>query len=137
VPRKFPVAADTDESVIKAYDAVLTVDPQYANRTSYVIAPNGTILYSYTDLHPVSTFKTRSTRSKRGKPRNPARSRKRFRHVTKMHANLRRIGAALVLVATMVAIAGFPQPVHAGPSSQLVGVLSTLRNLFPPTSRKS
>ena len=49
---KFPVAADTDESVIKAYDAVLTVDPQYANRTSYVIAPNGTILYSYTDLHP-------------------------------------------------------------------------------------
>jgi hypothetical protein len=49
-----------------------------------------------------------------------------------MHANLRRIGAALVLVATMVAIAGFPQPVHAGPSSQLVGVLSTLRNLFPP-----
>jgi peroxiredoxin Q/BCP len=49
---KFPVAADTDETVIKSYDAVLGGHPEYANRTSYVIAPNGTILYTYTDLNP-------------------------------------------------------------------------------------
>jgi peroxiredoxin len=49
---KFAVAADTDQSIMKAYDAVLTQKPEYANRTSYVIAPDGTIIYSYTDLKP-------------------------------------------------------------------------------------
>ncbi len=49
---KFAVAADTDQIVMKAYDAILTQAPQYANRTSYVIAPDGTILYTYTDLEP-------------------------------------------------------------------------------------
>ena len=49
---KFAVAADTDQSIMKAYDAVLAVKPQYANRTSYVIAQDGTIAYSYTALNP-------------------------------------------------------------------------------------
>ena len=49
---KFAVAADTDQTVMKEYDAVLTKAPQYANRTSYVIAPDGTIVYTYTDLDP-------------------------------------------------------------------------------------
>src|SRR5581483_3573167 len=49
---KFPVAADTNETVIKSYDAVLPQHPQYANRTSYVIVPDGTILYEYTSLDP-------------------------------------------------------------------------------------
>jgi thioredoxin-dependent peroxiredoxin len=49
---KFPVAADTDQSVEKQYDAVLPHYAQYANRTSYVIAPNGTVYYSYTNLEP-------------------------------------------------------------------------------------
>jgi peroxiredoxin len=49
---KFPVAADTDQTVMKEYDAVLSSHPEYANRTSYVIAPDGTIIYTYTDLHP-------------------------------------------------------------------------------------
>jgi thioredoxin-dependent peroxiredoxin len=49
---KFAVAADTDQAVEKAYDAILAVKPQYANRTSYVIAQNGTIVYSYTALDP-------------------------------------------------------------------------------------
>jgi len=49
---KFPVAADPDETVIKSYDAVLAIKPQYANRTSYVIAPDHTILLAYTDLNP-------------------------------------------------------------------------------------
>ncbi len=49
---KFAVAADPDQHIMKAYDAVLPSHPQFANRTSYVIAPDGTILYSYTDLNP-------------------------------------------------------------------------------------
>jgi peroxiredoxin len=49
---KFAVAADPDETVIKQYDAVLWLKPEYANRTSYVIAPDGKILTSYTSLNP-------------------------------------------------------------------------------------
>jgi peroxiredoxin Q/BCP len=49
---KFAVAADVDQNVMKAYDAVLALKPDYANRTSYVIAPNGTILYQFTSLNP-------------------------------------------------------------------------------------
>jgi peroxiredoxin len=49
---KFPVAADTDQHIMKAYDAILATKPQYANRTSYVIVPSGKIIYTYTNLHP-------------------------------------------------------------------------------------
>lgn len=49
---KFAVAADTDQHIMKAYDAVLKLAPRYANRTSYVIAPDGHILYEYTSLDP-------------------------------------------------------------------------------------
>src|SRR6202051_2755498 len=49
---KFAVAADTDQSIMKAYDSVLAVKPEYANRTSYVIAQDGNIAYSYTAMDP-------------------------------------------------------------------------------------
>jgi peroxiredoxin Q/BCP len=49
---KFPVAADTDQSIMKSYDATLFLMPGHANRTSYVISPNGKIIYSFTDLSP-------------------------------------------------------------------------------------
>jgi peroxiredoxin Q/BCP len=49
---KFAVASDADGSVMKDYDAILPVKPEYANRTSYVIAPTGEIIYSFTDLKP-------------------------------------------------------------------------------------
>jgi thioredoxin-dependent peroxiredoxin len=49
---KFPVAADTDQKIMQSYDAVLPQNTKYANRTSYVIAPDGTILYTYTNLSP-------------------------------------------------------------------------------------
>ena len=51
---KFPVAADGEQRIMKAYDAVLAHKPEYANRTSYVIAPDGHIFYEYTDLDPGS-----------------------------------------------------------------------------------
>lgn len=49
---KFPVAADLDRSIMKAYDAVMFINPRYASRTSYVIAPNGKVLYVYSSLNP-------------------------------------------------------------------------------------
>lgn len=49
---KFPVAADPDGTVIKSYDAVLPIKPEYSNRTSYVIVPDHTIIMEYTDLDP-------------------------------------------------------------------------------------
>lgn len=47
---KFPVGADPGFGVIKAYDAAFTIPgagPFFANRVSYVIAPDGKILSSY------------------------------------------------------------------------------------------
>jgi peroxiredoxin Q/BCP len=49
---KFPVASDADQKIMKSYDAILASKPQYANRTSYVITPDGKIIYTYTNLHP-------------------------------------------------------------------------------------
>ena len=49
---KFAVAADADQSIMKSYDAVLADHPKYADRTSYVITPDGKVLYSYTNLSP-------------------------------------------------------------------------------------
>ena len=49
---KFAVAADENQSIMKSYDAVLAIDPKYANRVSYVIAPGGRIVYEYTSLNP-------------------------------------------------------------------------------------
>lgn len=49
---KFAVAADTDQKIMKAYDAVLNKNSERANRTSYVITPDHAILYEYTDLNP-------------------------------------------------------------------------------------
>jgi peroxiredoxin len=46
------VASDADGSIMKAYDSVLLSHPEYANRTSYVIAPTGVIIYSYTAMAP-------------------------------------------------------------------------------------
>src|SRR5205085_5585341 len=42
---KFPVAADTDGKIMRNYDAV--ADSEYAQRVSYVIAPDGRVIYSY------------------------------------------------------------------------------------------
>jgi peroxiredoxin len=49
---KFAVAADGDQKITKAYDSILFIKPEYANRTSYVISPEGKIIYEYTALNP-------------------------------------------------------------------------------------
>jgi thioredoxin-dependent peroxiredoxin len=48
---KFAVASDADKKISKAYDANLFIT-SYSSRTSYVIAPNGKIVYEYTALNP-------------------------------------------------------------------------------------
>jgi len=49
---KFPVLADADLAIAKKYDATMAIFPGHSNRTSYVIAPDHTILYAYSALNP-------------------------------------------------------------------------------------
>jgi thioredoxin-dependent peroxiredoxin len=49
---KFAVASDSGKTVIKSYDAAMMILPDYANRVSYVIAPDHSILYNYQSLNP-------------------------------------------------------------------------------------
>ncbi len=49
---RFPVAADADGSIARAYHATLPVVSGYASRTSYAIAPDGTILAVYSAMDP-------------------------------------------------------------------------------------
>src|SRR3977135_1289005 len=49
---KFPVAADTDAKIMRNYDAVQDSRAEYAQRASYVISPEGKILYTYTAGDP-------------------------------------------------------------------------------------
>lgn len=48
---KFAVAADPDLKIAKSYDARIPL-VSYANRTSYVIAPTGKIIYAYSAFSP-------------------------------------------------------------------------------------
>jgi thioredoxin-dependent peroxiredoxin len=49
---KFAVASDSGKTVIKSYDAAMMILPDYANRVSYVIGPDDSIIYSYQSLNP-------------------------------------------------------------------------------------
>ncbi|GGP26598.1 peroxiredoxin [Silvimonas amylolytica] len=49
---KFPVASDADQKIMKSYDAVLALKTSYADRVSYVITPDGKIIYSYQAMNP-------------------------------------------------------------------------------------
>ena len=49
---KFAVASDGNQRVMKSFDAVMRTRPDLANRVSYVIAPNGSVVFSYVSLNP-------------------------------------------------------------------------------------
>ena len=50
---KFPVASDADLAIAKKYDAIIDfAHDLYANRVSYVIAPDDRIVYAYRSLDP-------------------------------------------------------------------------------------
>jgi peroxiredoxin len=46
------VVSDEKQTVMNGFDAVMQTRPEYANRISYVIAPDGTILFHYMNLNP-------------------------------------------------------------------------------------
>lgn len=50
---KFPIAA-VNADTVKAYNVVLGQKPDWSDRTSYVIAPDGKILLAHTDMQPMS-----------------------------------------------------------------------------------
>lgn len=49
---RFPVASDQSKAVIQGFDAVMQTRPDFANRLSYVVAPNGSVAYYYQNLNP-------------------------------------------------------------------------------------
>jgi peroxiredoxin Q/BCP len=50
---KFPVASDANLSIARSYDSIIDFRHNlYANRVSYVIAPNDKIVYTYSSLDP-------------------------------------------------------------------------------------
>jgi len=49
---KFPVAADRDRRIMKSYDATMGFFTPYADRTSYVVRPDGRIAFVYSSLDP-------------------------------------------------------------------------------------
>jgi len=49
---KFAVAADSGARVTKQYDAALFKRADLADRISYVIAPDGKVIYSYASMDP-------------------------------------------------------------------------------------
>lgn len=69
---KFPVAADPEQKIMKSYDAVLPSHPKFANRTSYVIAPDDTVIYTYTNLDPSEHVANTLAAVKRWRAAHPA-----------------------------------------------------------------
>lgn len=49
---KFPVASDATKDISKGFDALMQTRPDYANRISYVVAPDGKVAYFYQSLNP-------------------------------------------------------------------------------------
>jgi thioredoxin-dependent peroxiredoxin len=49
---KFAVAADAGAKIIKKYDAELALKPDLADRISYVISPQGKVIYVYASMSP-------------------------------------------------------------------------------------
>lgn len=49
---KFAVAADMDRSIMKSYDAALTLLPSMADRISYVITPDMKVMFVHSSLNP-------------------------------------------------------------------------------------
>jgi peroxiredoxin Q/BCP len=47
---KFPVAADPKLTIAKSYDATFALYPGHSNRTSYVIAPDHKVIFTYSAL---------------------------------------------------------------------------------------
>jgi len=49
---KFAVASDHDGAIMRAYDSEHAIRPGMAARISYVISPEGKVIYAYSDMNP-------------------------------------------------------------------------------------
>lgn len=49
---KFAVGADNSGAIIRDYDALLGTESNRANRISYVISPQGKVVYTYSSMEP-------------------------------------------------------------------------------------
>ncbi|MBS0438723.1 MAG: peroxiredoxin [Proteobacteria bacterium] len=49
---KFAVAADKGAAIAKQYDSILTMKPDWSNRTSYLIDPSGKVAAAYEAMSP-------------------------------------------------------------------------------------
>lgn len=49
---RFAVASDDSKSIMKAFDATMPSRPDFANRVSYLIGPDGRVVYTYLSLNP-------------------------------------------------------------------------------------
>jgi len=49
---KFAVGSDDTKKIMASYDAAMSLRPEYANRISFLIAPDGKIVYEYKSLNP-------------------------------------------------------------------------------------
>jgi peroxiredoxin len=68
---KFAVAADPGLKIANSYDAKIPV-VAYADRTSYVIAPDGSILYAYSAMKPDEHVKNTLAAVKAWRDAHPA-----------------------------------------------------------------
>lgn len=72
---RFAVASDPDGRTARAYDATLPLLPGHASRTSYAIAPDGTVLAAYEAMNPdghVDRMLDAVTAWRRAHPGSPA-----------------------------------------------------------------
>ena len=68
----FPVASDKSGTVATEYDAVLIGMLGYASRTSYVIAPDGHVIYAYNAMNPSGHVENTMKAVQDWKAANPA-----------------------------------------------------------------
>jgi peroxiredoxin len=47
---KFAVAADPNAKIAESYKSTLAIYPGHSDRTSYVIAPDGKVIFAYSNL---------------------------------------------------------------------------------------
>ncbi len=69
---RFPVASDESKTVINGFDALMQTRPDFANRISYVIAPDGKVAFFYLNLNPEKHVE-RMLDAVRALPKAPAR----------------------------------------------------------------
>jgi peroxiredoxin len=70
--KQFPVASDPHGTISKAYDAELSGLLGYSSRTSYVIAPGGTVVYAYAAMNPAGHVGNTMDAVKRWEATHPA-----------------------------------------------------------------